>query len=335
VFFGAGIVLLTHIQKLPLGNQSGLDKFLFGQAATLLPRDVMIMAALGGVVLLLVLLFFKELRVLSFDPEFGASIGFPMRGLEVFLTVLLVTVVVVGLQTVGVVLIVATLITPAAAARQWTDSLGVMVLLAAGIGGLSGAAGALISAGWARLPTGPVIVLVASAILLVSLMFAPQRGMLWASLRERAVAARIRRENLLKDLYRWGENSGGTWSEPVSTALVMGFRGHSRQQLSRVAGRVQRQGLLSWTDDGITLRPEGLEQAQRIVRRHRLWELYLTRRLELAEDHVHRDAEEMEHALTDETEAKLDALLGYPTVDPHGRPIPRSLTGRQAQRGVS
>jgi manganese/zinc/iron transport system permease protein len=93
--------------------------------------------------------------------------------------------------------------------------------------------------------------------------------------------------------------------------------------------------LLSWTDDGITLRPEGLEQAQRIVRRHRLWELYLTRRLELAEDHVHRDAEEMEHALTDETEAKLDALLGYPTVDPHGRPIPRSLTGRQAQRGVS
>ena len=322
VFFGIGIVLLTHIQKLPFGNQSGLDKFLFGQAATLMPRDVKAMAILGGIVLLLVVLFFKELRVLSFDPEFGASVGFPIRALEVFLTVLLVTVVVVGLQTVGVVLIVATLITPAAAARQWTERLGIMVLLSAAIGGLSGAVGALVSAGWARLPTGPVIVLVASVILVVSLLFAPQRGLVWARLRERRVAARIRQENLLKDLYRWGERASADWNQPVSPPLVMGFRGQTRRQLTRVARRLERRGLLDWADSGIRLTEEGLARARQIVRKHRLWELYLTRRLELPQDHVHRDAEAMEHALTEETAARLDVLLGYPEVDPHGRPIP-------------
>ncbi|HET9226352.1 MAG TPA: iron chelate uptake ABC transporter family permease subunit, partial [Thermoanaerobaculia bacterium] len=126
VFFGFGIVLLTLIQKLPAGNQSGLDKYLFGQAATLVEDDLKVMAVLGAVVIAFVLAFYKEFKLLSFDPGFGSSLGLPMRRMEVLLTLLLVVVVVVGLQTVGVVLIVATLITPAAAARQWTDRLGTM-----------------------------------------------------------------------------------------------------------------------------------------------------------------------------------------------------------------
>jgi manganese/zinc/iron transport system permease protein len=322
VFFGVGIVLLTHIQKLPFGNQSGLDTFLFGQAATLMPRDVRAMALLGGLVLLLLVAFFKELRLLTFDPEFGASLGFPVRRLEVFLTLLLVAVVVVGLQTVGVVLVVAILITPAAAARQWTERLGIMVLLAAAIGGGSGALGALISAQWARLPTGPVIVLVASAVLVVSLFFAPRRGMLWARLREHRVARRIRQENLLKDLYRWGEERQRDWDEPVATGLVMGFRGQTRRQLARVAHRLEANGLLLWNGGGLRLTGEGFHAAEQIVRKHRLWELYLTRRLELPLDHVHRDAEAMEHALSDDAVQRLDTLLGHPAADPHGRPIP-------------
>ncbi|MEM8933808.1 MAG: iron chelate uptake ABC transporter family permease subunit, partial [Acidobacteriota bacterium] len=134
VFFGVGIVLLTYIQKLPFGNQSGLDKFLFGQAATLMPRDLQVMAWLGAIVLAAVVLFYKELKLLCFDPDYAASLGLPIRRLEVLLTTLLVTVVVVGLQTVGVILIVATLVMPAAAARQWTERLGVMLLLAAVFG---------------------------------------------------------------------------------------------------------------------------------------------------------------------------------------------------------
>ncbi|MFP5284200.1 MAG: metal ABC transporter permease, partial [Thermoanaerobaculia bacterium] len=205
VFFGFGIVLLTLIQKLPAGNQSGLDKYLFGQAATLVEDDLKVMAVLGAIVVAFILVFYKEFKLLSFDQEFGSSLGLPMRRLEVLLTLLLVVVVVVGLQTVGVVLIVATLITPAAAARQWTDRLGAMLLLSAGIGAAAGAAGSLVSASMAKLPTGPVIVLVSSSVLIVSLLLAPRRGILWARLRERRVAARIRRENLLKDLYLLGE----------------------------------------------------------------------------------------------------------------------------------
>jgi manganese/zinc/iron transport system permease protein len=325
VFFGIGIVLLTYIQKLPAGNQSGLDKYLFGQAATLVKEDLQVMAILGAVVVAAVTLFYKELKVLSFDPGFGASLGLPMKRLEILLTLLLVVVVVVGLQTVGVVLIVATLITPAAAARQWTDRLGAMVLLSAGIGAVAGVIGSLASATVPRLPTGPVIVVVSSGVLIVSLLFAPRRGLLWALLRERRVAARIRRENLLKDLYLAGERQEG-FAAYVSWPRLMGTRGQTSGELARSARPLERAGLLEREGDTLRLTPAGLAAAESVVRKHRLWELYLTRRLELPSDHVHRDAEAMEHALTDEAVERLEELLGFPAVDPHGRPIPSRRT---------
>ena len=322
VFFGVGIVLLTYIQKLPLGNQSGLDHFLFGQAATLLPRDIRVMAVMATVVVVVTALLFKELKLLCFDRDFADVIGLPSRRLEFLLTTLLVVVVVVGLQTVGVVLIVATLITPAAAARQWTERLGVMIVLAAVIGGGSGAAGAVLSASVSGLPTGPVIVLCASTVLIVSLLVAPSRGLVWAALEERSVARRIRRENLLKDLYSWGERNDERWAVAVPEAFVMGLRGQSGNQLTRTARRLRSRGLLASAAEGMRLTDRGLSAAESVVRKHRLWEVYLTRRLELPSDHVHRDAEMMEHALTDDDVTALEEVLGHPETDPHGRPIP-------------
>jgi len=322
VFFGLGIVLLTHIQRLPGGNQTGLDKFLFGQAATLMERDLQVMAILGAAVMVLLGLFYKELKLITFDRAFAESLGLPVRALEGLLTLLLVTVVVVGLQTVGVVLMVATLITPAAAARQWTDSLGWMLVLAGGVGAASGATGALASASVAHLPTGPVIVLVASAMLVVSLLAAPRRGLVRAWLRERGVEQRIRRENLLKDLYRTGEEAGTDPHRLVPLPHLMGLRGQAFGALRATARRLEHQGLLSSHDDTLSLTTEGFREAEAVVRKHRLWELYLTRRLELASDHVHRDAEAMEHALSDDDVARLEELLGHPETDPHGRPIP-------------
>src|SRR3712207_2011667 len=131
VFFGVGLLLLTLIQKRPDASQAGLDRFLFGQAASLLERDLYVMAGLAALALAATVLLWKEFKVLSFDTEFGASLGFPVRALDVALTGLLVVAIVVGLQTVGVVLMSAMVVAPAAAARQWTDSLAVMVLLAA------------------------------------------------------------------------------------------------------------------------------------------------------------------------------------------------------------
>ena len=325
VFFGIGIVLLTHIQKLPEGNQSGLDKYLFGQAATLVEEDLQVMAILGGIVALTVLAFYKELKLLAFDPGFGASLGLPMRRLEVLLTLLLVIVVVVGLQTVGVVLIVATLITPAAAARQWTDRLGAMVLLSSAIGALAGVAGSLASALVPRLPTGPVIVVVSSGVLIVSLLFAPQRGLLWALLRERSVGVRIRRENLLKDLYLQKERTG-RWEAFISWSHLMGVRGQTSRELDSAARSLARDGLVEISGDSLRLTRDGLREAESVVRKHRLWEVYLTRRLELPSDHVHRDAEAMEHALTERAVEALEELLGFPAEDPHGRAIPPRRT---------
>lgn len=322
VFFGIGIVLLTYIQKLPAGNQSGLDKYLFGQAATLVEEDLQVMAVLGAVVVAFIIAFYKEFKLLSFDPAFGSSLGLPMRRLEVLLTLLLVVVVVVGLQTVGVVLIVATLITPAAAARQWTDRLGAMVLLSAGIGAAAGAAGSLASASVSKLPTGPVIVVVSSSVLIVSLLLAPRRGILWARLRERQVAGRIQRENLLKDLYLLGERKTD-WSTPLTWPHLMGVRGQTGRELSRSSRPLLAAGLVERSGDALRLTPAGRAEAEQVVRKHRIWEVYLSRRLELPSDHVHRDAEAMEHTLSEAAVTDLEKALGYPEVDPHGSPIPQ------------
>ncbi|MQA91992.1 MAG: iron chelate uptake ABC transporter family permease subunit [Gemmatimonas sp.] len=201
VFFGFGMVLLTFIQRLPSGNQAGLDTFLFGQAAALLPRDVVVMSVLGLIAISATILLWKELKLLAFDREFGASIGLPMRALDVTLTSLLVFAIVIGLQTVGVVLMSAILIAPAAAARQWSDRLGRIVLLAALFGAAAGVTGAVISASTPRLPTGPTIVLCAGAIMLVSLLAAPRRGLLAAHVRSRRSHRNLRELGVLEDMY--------------------------------------------------------------------------------------------------------------------------------------
>lgn len=321
VLFGLGIVLLTFIQQQPDGNKSGLDRFLFGQAATLTTADVRLMAILSLLVLAALLLLYKEMKLLAFDPGFGESLGFPMLRLEVVLMTLLVAVIVVGLQAVGVVLVVATLITPAAAARQWTDRLGPMLLIAAGIGAVSGASGAALSATIPRLPTGPAIVVLASALLLISLFAAPRHGLVQAWLAERRMASKIRLENLLKDLYRADEDRG-TVGTPVPLPILMGLRGQSASSLRGAIQASVRAGWARSERSGVALTPSGSDRAAGVVRKHRLWELYLARRLDLPLDHLHRDAEAMEHVLTDETVARLEEVLGHPAVDPHGRPIP-------------
>lgn len=192
VFFGLGLVILTFIQRRPDAAQAGLETFLFGQAATLLVGDVILIAILGAAGLLTALLFWKEFKLLSFDPDFGVTLGFPMGRLDVLLTSVLVVAIVIGLQTVGVVLMSAMIVAPAAAARQWTDRLGLMMLLAGAFGAMAGVAGAVLSSTAERLPTGPTIVLCLSVIVVVSLTLAPNRGVLWGWLRHRNGARRLR-----------------------------------------------------------------------------------------------------------------------------------------------
>lgn len=185
VFFGIGVVLLTYIAGTGNAAQGGLNYFIFGQAATIIQRDVVTMAVLAAFALLMVALLFKEFKLISFDPTFAASIGYPVGRLGLLLTALIVLAIVIGIQTVGVILMAAMLITPAAAARQWTDKLSIMVLVSALFGSASGVGGALISASGKNLPTGPLVVLFATALLIVSLFFGSRHGMFWDYLRGR------------------------------------------------------------------------------------------------------------------------------------------------------
>lgn len=184
-FFGFGLVLLTFIQRTGNANQAGLDTFIFGQAATILERDVLTIGILGGVALVIVFILWKELKLLIFDEGFAASIGFPIRTLDILLTSLLVIAIVLGLQAVGAVLMSAMIVAPAAAARQWTNKLNLMVVLAAGFGAFAGVCGTIISSSVTDIPTGPTIILCAAFFVGISIAFAPNRGLIWNGIRQR------------------------------------------------------------------------------------------------------------------------------------------------------
>ncbi|MEW6443526.1 MAG: iron chelate uptake ABC transporter family permease subunit [bacterium] len=264
VFFGFGLLLLTFIQRRPEATQAGLDKFLFGQAATLLGRDVATMAVLGAVTLLVVLLLWKELKLLCFDPPFAASQGFPTRLLDVLLTSLLVVAIVLGLQTVGVVLMSAMVVAPAAAARQWTDRLGRMVLLSGLFGALAGISGAVLSSLVPRLPTGPAIVVCVSALVVISLLMAKNRGLLWSRVREVRNRRKLELEAVLTDLWTLaGQHPGQERGHTVQVlrTMALGHGGVDRSlKVLEERGLARRTAADSWT-----LTERGLEEARRVI----------------------------------------------------------------------
>lgn len=201
VFFGGGLVLLTYIQKVPNANQAGLEKFIFGQASTVLLRDVKTIGILGIILLLMVLAFWKEFKIVSFDIDFAESLGFDTKKITYLLFAMIVTSIIIGLQTVGVILMSAMLTAPAVAARQWTDKLHIMVILSALFGAISGIGGTIVSSVVSKLPTGPMIVIIISAIVIISLALAPNRGLVWRYLRNLKNQRAIGEDQVLANLY--------------------------------------------------------------------------------------------------------------------------------------
>lgn len=201
VFFGFGMVLLTLVQKLPDANQAGLDKYLFGQAASLLAKDIINMSILGSISLIILLIFWKEFKLLSFDSEYAKSLGYNIKFLDTLLTTLIIVAIVVGLQTVGVVLMSAMLIAPAAASRQWTEKISIMVILAGILGFISGVSGAILSSTVSKLPTGPTIILIMTFITIFSFLFGSKRGLVWKWLRFKVKKTNYRKEFLIDSMY--------------------------------------------------------------------------------------------------------------------------------------
>jgi manganese/zinc/iron transport system permease protein len=236
IFFGFGMLLLTYVQKLPNANQAGLDKYLFGQAATLINQDVYILIGITVVAIIVLFLFWKEFKIMLFDSNYAKTLGFNVKFIDILISFFIVLTIVLGLQTVGVVLMSALLLAPAAAARQWTNSLGKMVLIAAFIGALSGLIGTGISASEDNLPTGPVIVMVASTLVLFSFIFSPTRGILFRQIRlyqNRNNLELMKTLQLMYNIAKTHEN----FSHPHAIGILNNFHGFTKTSLKKMEER--------------------------------------------------------------------------------------------------
>ncbi len=266
VFFGFGILLLTYIQKMQNAAQAGIEKFLFGQAAAIILSDIITMAVFGLFVLLILLLFWKEFKLMVFNPEFASAAGFNVNFLDIVLTGLIVISIVIGLQTVGVILMSSMLVSPATAARQWTEKLGVMALLGAVFGALAGIIGAMVSAGFEKIPTGPVIIIVISVIVIISLFFAPNRGILWVYLKRVKQSRKIRTEAVLLDLYELSKQhqNGYHHSHDIKTISIMTQNINSVQRTLKALATT---GLAEENPKGKwRLTPEGFQSVENLVK---------------------------------------------------------------------
>ncbi len=321
VFFGVGIMLLTYIQSLGNAAQSGIDHFLFGQAAALVGNDVIMLAIVCVILVLTVYLLFKEFTVVSFDAAYAASLGLPVRSIEFILSTLTVFAIAVGIQAVGVVLMAAMLITPAAAARYWTNKLPLMVMLAAFFGAFSGLFGSYISYTAPKMPTGPWVIIAITIIAFISMSFAPERGFYFKWLGKKRKANRTMDENLLKIFFHLGEQEQNLTSARTITDL-QNRRYFEEKRIRSSLKRLDKKGLVQEDEGRWSLLKEGILEAKRIAKLHRLWEMYMSTFLRIPPDHVHEGAESLEHFFTPKLEAMLEEQLNYPKTDPHDKPIP-------------
>lgn len=328
VFFGLGIVILTHIQKSGSGAQAGLDKFLFGQAAAMGKGDVTILAIVGVTMLVVITMGFGRFKLITFDPNLARAMGLKVGWLQFLLTTMIVFAVTIGLQAVGVVLMAAMLITPAAAARQWTDRLGLMVFLASVFGIVAGILGAYVSFLAPRFPTGPWMVVVISLVFLLSVLFAPKRGVVSRIMTHFANRRKMTLDHLLKTLFKAGQERRN-WLDYYPASQIAQMWSFTPKELRRGLTRLKRKGLIEEHAHMYRLTERGIQEGARVTRLHRLWEVYLTRFLDLPDDHVHRDAEDMEHILTPEMEAQLEQILQRPEHDPHQQKIPYLKPGEK------
>ena len=266
-FFAFGVVLLTWVQGTGNAAQGGLDSFLFGQAAATLRSDLWIM---GGVLvgsLALVTLLWKELKLVTFDPLFAGASGLPVTLLEVLLTAMIALAVVIGLQMVGVALMVSMVIAPAVAARQWVEKLEHMVILAAVTGAVAGVVGALVSTVAANVATGPVIVLAASAVVVISILAAPGRGLLWEQLTRWRARRSLRGRQVLATLYGLGAEHEDPYY-PAERGTLNTFHGlETADALERLERRGYVQRVRHMPDEGPhwELTDAGRREARRVL----------------------------------------------------------------------
>jgi manganese/zinc/iron transport system permease protein len=313
-FFGIGVLVASQVQSTHATLFRTVQNFLFGQAATMRDGHIALYGALTLVVIGAMTLFFRPFALLYFDRGYARSVGVRAPLFDSLFSLLLTLAIVIGIRSVGVVLMSAMLIAPAVAARTFTRGLRSLLILSAAFGVACGLGGNLLSLylpQWVGQPqlvlaTGPMIVLVGAFLALMSLLLSPRKGLVARKVKVASFRQRCLEENVLKAL-------------PQTRRALRARLGATRLRLLLALYRLRRKGWLR--HDLLVLTPSGEKAARRLVRLHRLWEVYLVHMGQDAKV-VHHSAEEMEHILTPEVEAKLVTLLDDPTHDPHLQPIP-------------
>ena len=320
VFFGAGISLLGVIQQMPRGHAAGLESFIFGKTASMVANDAVFIGVASFLSLSFCILFFKELRLLCFDEGFTGSRGYPVLTLDLLLMTAVVIISIVGLQAVGLIMIVALLVTPAASARFWTDSLGSMTCISACIGTVSGITGSAISAIYPKLPSGAMIVLVCAACFATSVATGTRRGLVIRTLRRRRMNQSIEKQHFLRTMFELSEpRNGSTPNSEVSVSQLTTARSWTERTLQSNIRRATKNEWVTRIGQRIKLTKKGRIEAERLTREHRLWELFLIHHADVALSRVDREADHIEHVLEPEIVAELESLLSEDQ-----RPLPES-----------
>ncbi|GLI87712.1 manganese ABC transporter permease MntC [Bacillus subtilis] len=324
VFFGVGIILLTYIQQQGAGSQSGLDSFLFGQAASLVRQDIILIAGISAVLLLLCIVFFKEFTLITFDLAFAKGLGIPVRFLNGLLACMIVCAVVIGLQTVGVILMAAMLITPAITARYWTERLTGMIVIAGITGGVSGVAGTLLSTTMKGMATGPLMILSATLLFLFSMICAPKRGLAAKAIRLMRLRRRTSREQVLLEIYEQYEKNNLC----VTVESVRKKRRLSPSLCLKALNDLEQERCIERIENGIwQITSKGIEKGYHTALKQRMYEVYLMHEMELANIESDQDCFDP-NRLPRETRERLYSLLKL-----YGRMPERRKASHDAEKG--
>lgn len=328
-FFGIGIALASRVQFTYTTLYKQALSYLYGQAATMVDIHIWIYGILSLLIIVVIFLFYKEFQVVIFDVNYAKSLGVRVNLIRSLIFSLVALSIVIGIRSVGVVLMSAMLIAPAVASRQFTNRLSMMMVFAGGLGLFSGFFGVYFSvemtnyfaeiypATKVSFPTGPMIVIVAACLCLFALLFAPQRGFIIRLFRRVFFRDQCMYENIIKAMWRMGPNN------EYSIKQIIAFQHIMKPYLLFLLMRLKNNGWVEKLNNkNYKLTEDGIHRAAHIVRLHRLWELYLADYLEMGVERVHRSAEEMEHIITPEIEKQLTELLKDPKFDPHHQPIP-------------
>lgn len=312
--FAIGVMGISWVTRQE-GVHLDLKDFLFGNILGIADQDVILTMMVMIFTIVCVVSYYRYFFITTFESVVAETMGISVSTMHYFLMLLLSFAVVASLQSVGVILVVAMLITPASTAYLLTHNLKKMIVISAGVGLLSTTLGLLLAIVFETTP-GPAMTVTATSIYLLAVFFSPQRGLVSRSVKRRQKRKNIFREDILKQSVRLHEKGELTLVNLKSR--LSGEQGNIRPQLSRLA----KKGLLIQNNQGITLTDEGIRYGYNLIRAHRLWETFLVHEFGLSEDQIHDDAEKYEHILPEALVDEVALHLGNPKHDPHGSPIP-------------